>query len=205
MKKTILHLCADTGTDSWPYREDEQYEVITIGAAYGVENYKVERPIHGIFANPVCTHFSNLRRGNGIIPSNPEDGLWMVEECLRIVKEANPNWWVLENPATGKLKNYIGDPVFSYEPWYFGSPWTKRTALWGNFNIPKRKYERWCDVPKLSLYSRPGREKPSLAFLHKSSYWDIPEFHCLPEPLSDSEFRSYCSQKFARAFKEVNP
>lgn len=91
----------------------------------------------------------------------------------------------------------------AYEPWQFGSSWTKRTSLWGNFNIPKLIYTRWEDVPKLPLYTRPGRAKPSMAFLHKSAVSLIPEFEDF-NPTSDSEFRSLCSQKFAQAFYEAN-
>ena len=63
MPRTILQLCADTGSDTWPYRSDPDYEVITVGQDIGVENYHPDRPIHGIIANPVCTHHSNVRRG----------------------------------------------------------------------------------------------------------------------------------------------
>ena len=45
---------ADTGSDSWFYRT-AGYEVIMIGSDIGVENYSPDRPIYGIFANPVCT------------------------------------------------------------------------------------------------------------------------------------------------------
>jgi hypothetical protein len=92
----------------------------------------------------------------------------------------------------------------TYEPWHFGSPWTKKTALWGNFNKPERVYQKWEDVPQLPLYVRPSRPKPSLAFLHKSAYHLIPEFAGLPVPESDMEFRSLCSQKFAQAFYQAN-
>jgi len=36
--KKILHLCADTGSDSMPYKL-AGYEVILIGSDIGVENY----------------------------------------------------------------------------------------------------------------------------------------------------------------------
>src|SRR5699024_12113999 len=84
-------------------------------------------------------------------------------------------WHVIENPATGTLRNYLGTPDYAYEPWWYGSPWTKRTALWGNFNVPPRVYADWEDVPKLPIYARPGR-RPSMAFLHKSAFHLIPEF-----------------------------
>lgn len=77
MKKTILHLCADTGSDSWPYQLDDAYEVITVGSDIGVENYTPDRPIHGVIANPVCTEFSAARYGNtfDLIPEFHESGM----------------------------------------------------------------------------------------------------------------------------------
>lgn len=201
--KIILHLCADTGSDSKPYR-DAGYKVILVGKDIGVENYHPPKNVHGIIANPVCTEFSTAR-SNGKA-RNPEKGMEIVKECQRIIEEANPVWWVIENPATGRLKDYLGKPRFSYEPWEFGSPWSKRTSLWGNFKIPPREYLRWEDVPKIpELYTRPGRGKPSLAFMHKSAYDLIPEFAGLPRPDTDMEFRSTCSQKFAQAFFKANP
>lgn len=203
-KKIILQLCADTGSDTKPYQMDPDYEVILVGSKIGVENYHPPKNVHGIIANPVCLEFSTARKGGKA--RNPEDGMFLVKECMRIIEEAKPNWWVIENPAKGVLKEYLGKPKFQYEPWWFGSPWTKKTALWGEFNVPERAYTDWSDVPKLEgLYQRPGRGKPSLAFMHKSHYHKIPEFQTLPAPENDMEFRSMCSQKFAQAFKKVNP
>lgn len=200
--KTILHLCADTGSDTKVWYENG-YNVIRIGKNIGVENYTPTGEVYGIIANPVCTEFSTART-NGKA-RNPEAGMFLVKECQRIIKQANPHFWVIENPAKGVLKNSLGTPTYEYEPWWYGSPWTKRTALWGKFNIPPRRYHKWEDVPKIQeLYVRPGRPKPSLAFMHKSAYNLIPEFWTLPRPDSDMEFRSLCSQKFAQAFFEVN-
>lgn len=195
-------MCADTGSDSKPYR-DNGYEVILVGKDIGVENYHPPKDVYGIFANPVCTEFSTAR-SNGRA-RNPEKGMEIVKECQRIISEAGDiKFWVIENPATGRLKDYLGVPTMMYEPWHYGSPWTKKTALWGKFNIPPRKYSKWEDVPKLDgLYQRPGRGKPSLAFMHKNHSKLIPEFSCF-NPDSDMEFRSLCSQKFAQAFFEVN-
>ncbi len=201
----ILHLCADTGSDSKPYR-DAGYNVILVGRDIGVENFSHfpgMKGVQGIIANPVCTEFSTARSSGKA--RNPVKGMELVRECLRIIEEVKPVWWVIENPATGRLKDFLGKPRFVYEPWEFGSPWTKRTALWGNFKIPARKYLRWEDVPKIpELYQRPGRGKPSLAFMHKSAYDLIPEFAGLSRPDTDMEFRSLCSQKFAQAFYEAN-
>ena len=201
MKKVILHLCADTGSDSKPYK-DAGYEVILVGSTIGVENYHPPKDVYGVFANPVCVEFSTAR-SNGRA-RNPELGMGLVKECQRVISECNPTFWVIENPATGRLKDFLGKPVMTYEPWHYGSPWTKRTALWGNFNPPPKEYTRWEDVPKIDgLYQRPGRGKPSLAFMHKSAAKLIPEFSDF-HPDSDMEFRSLCSQKFAQAFYQAN-
>lgn len=207
MKKVILQLCADTGSDTKFYQDDPNYDVRLIGSDIGVENYHVTEPIYGIIANPVCLEFSTAR-SNGKA-RNPDEGMFLVKECQRIISEATElgdlKFWVIENPARGVLHQYLGQPVAKYEPWHYGSPWTKQTALWGNFTMPERIYNKWEDVPKIpELYTRPGRGKPSLAFMHKSAYKLIPEFHTLPEPDSDMEFRSTCSQKFAKAFYEAN-
>jgi hypothetical protein len=201
--KIILHLCADIGSDSYPYQLDSEYDVIKIGKDIGVENYSPDRKIHGIIANPVCTEFSFAKF---LHDQDEEKGMFLVNHCQRIIKESNPEWWIIENPATGKLKNYLGVPQFTYHPWEYGSPWTKKTALWGDFRIPFKKYTNWHEVPKNEkLYIRPGRNKPNFAFLHKSAINYIPEFEPFKEYIdSDNAFRSLCSQGFARAFYEAN-
>ena len=199
--KTILHLCADTGSDSFPYRQNG-YEVILVGKKIGVENYHPPKDVYGIFSNPVCTDLSTVRSGGKA--RNIEEGMRLVRECQRIIKEANPVFWVIENPATGSLKTVLGKPKMTYQPWEYGSPWTKHTALWGNFNVPPRKYTRWEDVPKIDgLYTRPGRQKPSLVFMHTSHKKLIREFDQFSVD-SDMEFRSLCSQGFAHAFYQSN-
>lgn len=199
-------MCADTGSDSKPYK-DAGYNVILVGSKIGVENYHPPKEVYGIFANPPCTEFSIARTGGK--PRLGDEGLFLVKECQRVISECESNgglkFWVIENPATGALKNYLGKPDYVYQPWWYGSPWTKKTALWGWFNEPKRVYEKWEDVPKIEgLYHRKNRNSNGLYQMHKSAYKLIPEFHTLPEPQSDMEFRSLCSQKFAHAFYEAN-
>ena len=205
MKKIILHLCADIGSDSRFYDLDDNFEVIKVGKNIGVENFTPPDNVYGVIANPPCTEFSTAR-SNGKARLN-EDGLFLVRECLRIIEECdNLKFWVIENPAKGVLKNYLGEPQYKYEPWWYGSPWTKQTALWGVFNIPQRLYYNWEEVPKLNgLYTRPNRPKPSLAFMHKNHIKFIPEFEPFINLVGDDmSFRSLCSQKFAEEFYKVN-
>lgn len=214
MKKIILHLCADTGSDTKPYQDDPDYEVILVGSKIGVENFHPPKNVYGIIANPPCLEFSRARAGGKA--RNPEEGMKLVDECLRIIQECGDGlkFWVIENPATGALRNYLGKPTYTYQPWWYGSPWTKKTALWGEFNIPTRKFHDWSEVtPNKNLWVRKRNRvaqndrytgKPEMHTLHKSAFHDIEEFKNLPVPDSDMEFRSLCSQNFAKAFKENN-
>ena len=199
-KKIILHLCADIGSDSRYYQLSEDYIVIKIGEKIGVENYIPPNKVCGVIANPVCTEFSTAK---GFHKENDiNKGMFLVNHCLRIIKESNPDWWVMENPAMGKLKESIGKPNNIYQPWEYGTPWTKKTALWGEFTMPEKRYDKWEDVPKNdNLYVRPGRGKPSLAFLHKSAINFTPEYNwCKQRIICDADFRSLCSDGFAKDF-----
>lgn len=199
----MLHLCADLGSDSWYYRQDEEYNVICIGEETGVENYTPDFPVHGIVANPVCTEFPTA--GGFRITRDLEKGMFPVNHCLRITESANPEFRVMENPANGRLKEFPGKPDMVYQPWEFGSPWTKNTALWGKFNKPNKIYSSREDVPKLDLYIRPGRKKPSLAFLSRPAAYKIPEFRKFKDRVKvNADLRSLCSQGFAKAFYEAN-
>ena len=204
MKKIILHLCADIGSDSRYFDLDDNFKVIKIGADIGVENFSPHGEIYGVIANPVCTEFSTA--GGFDKCGDLEKGMFLVNHCMRIIKEANPKFWVLENPAKGRLKEVIGKPKSVYQPWQYGSPWTKQTALWGEFEMPTPLFSKWEGVPKNeSLYIRPSRKKPSLAIMHKSAKEIIPEFEFAKHLINDDmSLRSMCSQGFAKAFYEAN-
>lgn len=200
--KTILHLCADIGSDSHVYKQNG-YNVIKVGKDIGVESFSYNGEVFGIIANPVCTEFSfaKMKHNNG--NGDHEAGLFLVNHCLRIINECNPAWWYIENPATGRLKNFLGKPDFIYEPYEFGDGWTKKTALWGKFNKPEKTHT-WETCPKIEgLYTRPNRQKPSLAFMHKSHKKFIPSFDDFIVD-DDMGFRSLCSQGFAKAFFDKN-
>ena len=203
-KKIILHLCADIGSDTRYFQLDNNFEVINIGKDIGVENYNPPKNVYGVIANPVCTQFSIARGFNKI--GDLEEGMFLVNHCLRIIEECNPNFWVIENPATGKLKDFLGSPTFTYQPWEFGSPWTKKTALWGKFNIPNKIFSKWEDLEKIeNLYIRGNRKKPSLVYLHKNDKYKIKEWEWAYDLINDDmSLRSMCSDGFAKAFYEAN-
>lgn len=189
--KIILHLCAKEGSDSDPYR-DAGYDVRIIGEDIGVENYNPPENVYGIIANPPCTHFS-VARMKAKQPRDLVEGMRLVKECLRIIwtcqyrikssTEKIPplKFWVIENPSTGFLKWFLGVPVFVYSQQEYGGLLSKRTALWGGFNLPKRPL----------LYN----QVPSGSTLG----------HKFEKTSHDMQTRSRCPIDFAQAFFSENP
>lgn len=197
-KKLILHLCADIGSDSQPYRE-AGYEVICVGAKEDVRKFQPPKDVYGIIANPPCTMFSFCRT-NAKKPRDLRGGMELVEACLRIIWECQYRiksdlqkfsplkFWVLENPNRGMLKYFLGKPAMVYSPHEFGDSYRKETALWGRFNEPQI----------IPLFPH--------AKLKKFDMLRTKEIH--PEyygKLNRTDRRSICSQKFAKAFFEANP
>ena len=193
--KTILHLCADIGSDSKPYRE-AGYKVICVGKDIGVENYEPPENVYGIIANPPCTMFSFCRT-NAKKPRDLKHGMELVQACLRIIWECQYRikkdtqkysplmFWMLENPARGMLRYFLGKPAFIYQPFEFGDDYRKQTAIWGMFNEPERNPIE-CTKPKFDkLLTR--EIAPHLY-----------------GKLTRTERRSVCSPKFAQAFFEAN-
>ena len=148
MKKAIiLDLCGGTGSWSKPYAK-AGYDVRIIDPQVWLEDdygtgdvrlfKKPNETIRGILAAPPCTHFSSSGarwwKQKGKKPLL--EGLSVVDACLRIIYATQPKWWVMENPV-GRLRHYIGKPKCTFQPYEYGDAYSKRTCLWGNFNMPK--------------------------------------------------------------------
>lgn len=225
--KIILDLCGGTGSWSRPYKVAGGYTVINItlpdydvrkalradrAGEYIFFPKESETPgeglllrineIYGILAAPPCTEFSILNCKAEPRERDELAGMEIVQACRRIIGLCEPIFWAMENPR-GFLRKYLGEPKLSFQPWWYGDAWTKATDIWGSFNIPERKHERWEDVPKLDIYTRPNREKPNFAFLHKSAWNNIPQLH-YHKPETDAEFRAMTPPGFAQAFFEAN-
>ena len=136
--KTILSLCDSSGNWSNPYRE-AGYNVIQVDLDHGQDVRLLKFPgrVHGIIAQPPCTHLSSAgaaswaAKGEGALL----EALQVVDACLRFVAVCKPIWWVLENPK-GRISQYLGKPQFTFNPCDYGDAYKKRTCLWGSFVPP---------------------------------------------------------------------
>ena len=190
MKKIILDLCGGTGAWSKPYK-DNGYDVRLVTLPQDVRLYIPPKNIYGILAAPPCTHFASSGarwwKEKGITPLL--DGLSIVDACLRIIFICSPKFWVLENPV-GRLKTYLGKPVMYFDPCDYGDPYTKKTALWGNFLLPHKKPCK-AIVDTLKGHSNPKKRFPS-------------KMHLLPPTANRGMLRSITPAGFAKSFHEAN-
>lgn len=79
-----------------------------------------------IIGSPPCAEFSKLKIGQG----NIAKGLELITTFNRIVSEAKPRFWAMEN-VTELERHYPIKPIWRF---YIGRG-GKRT-LWGNLSIP---------------------------------------------------------------------
>ena len=143
--KIILDLCGGTGAWSKPYK-DAGYDVRLITLPdHNVLTYELPANVYGILAAPPCTKFSKAAWNVKKKDRDFKEGMKTVRACLEIIWKVQENgaplkFWALENPM-GYLYNFLGKPAFYFQPWQFGEMGftaTKRTAIWGYFNEPKK-------------------------------------------------------------------
>src|SRR3990167_3065095 len=143
MAKIILDLCGGSGSWSKPYK-DAGYDVRLVTLPeHDARTYEPPVGVYGVLAAPPCTEFSYVK--NEKLPRDIEGALEVVRACLRIITLCEPEFHALENPI-GHLVSFLGKPQFTFQPWEFGDPWTKRTGIWGHFNHPKKYYAKFQDV-----------------------------------------------------------
>lgn len=139
-----------------------------------------------IWASPPCHTFSHARRcwinrktkyfGDKIITAKMLDddmetnGLPIVRKTEEIIKYFNPTLWIMENPSTGKMKDYLKHlPHYDvdycrYSDWGYKKPtrfWTNKEGFvplkcnknCGNMNGNKHK-QRLDHTPGLHLRYR---------------------------------------------------
>ena len=85
-----------------------------------------------IWASPLCTEYS---RALTTRPRKMELADRLVKRTLEIIERLQPQYWTLENPGSGELKNrefMKGLPYKDVCYCRYGYPYLKWTRLWGN-------------------------------------------------------------------------
>lgn len=215
-EKVILDLCGGTGAWSKPYK-DAGYTVHNISLPdynvcktdtltqnlifFGQGNAPSlsipKSSVYGILAAPPCTMFSMARS----IAKTPRDLFGAMETvygCLRIVWACQYNgsrlaFWALENPK-GRLRWFLGIPLFTFNPFDFGDAYRKPTDIWGYFN---------SQLVKSPVKLNPNQDKQSR--LNLQELQPIPqEYKRDPNMSPRAIARSITHGGFANAFFKAN-
>lgn len=161
-KFKLLDICCGMG--GWSigfYRADFDctgVDILDIGYPYrlvkmDLKDYHPTEHYDVVVESPPCTEFSEMTRlavsRGQRKPADPIKGLELVHESIRIVREANPRFWILEN-VRGSLKYIeplLGPPAIIIRPWY----------LWGkmpSFLFPQSNFPSKTDFPVGSIRAK---------------------------------------------------
>lgn len=149
----------------------------------GIEDFNAEQGVfEGVICTPPCTEFSLLNR-------NPDraEGLRLLEEGKRIIEQAQPSWWLIENVATVpdvKIKGYSWQRIDINQGWYENVTRLRHIQFGyrldlcesGIFlNIPRGKVLPGCDGCAVANDDRTFKELVRLQGL--PSDFDLPSFN----------------------------
>lgn len=135
-----------SGEFTRPYRIDGGYDVRVVDPIAFPFWRASDIPAgkaHIVILAPPCTEFagSGARWWKGKAANKP----WLLVEAIAIVREmlavldrTDPDIWALENPSgrIARMVPELGKAAYSYQPWQYGTPETKRTCMWGNHTRP---------------------------------------------------------------------
>lgn len=220
-KKVILDICGGTGAWSKYYKENGyDVRVLTLPETdimdwtnknmIEVARLINDNKVYGILVAPPCTDFSIAR--NDKTAKRPRDlksAMKIVNQCLSIIhlclynpyriKENSLKFWALENPYSGYLKRFLGKPALVFEPYEYGDPYTKKTALWDMFNEPKK------NIVEPKRFERGGCFVENVEDFFELKKDQIPENYQKKTGLSKRTIvRSITPNGFAKAFYEAN-
>jgi len=185
-KKIILDLCGGTGAWSKPY-VDAGYDVRIITLPeYDLTDEETVRllceleGVYGILFATDCTCWANsgARWFWQRVTAEIWEGMKLFVKGYRIITthQRRVKFWAIENPV-GKMRDFLGEPQLIFDPCDYGDPYTKKTLLWGRFNMPIKKPVTPHEGSKIHRY--PPSEKRK-------------------------ELRATTPPGFSRAFFEVN-
>lgn len=151
MCKTLLSLFDYSGTWSEPYLLNG-WNVIKVDLKHGIDIMQINTDwlyenifddygtVDGILAAPPCTDFAvsgaqywKKKDMDGTTKKSVE----LVKQTLKIIDVCMPDFWVIENPV-GRIADLVpqlGKPKY-FNPFFYGDPYTKKTALYGKFKMP---------------------------------------------------------------------
>lgn len=126
-----------------------------------------------ILASPPCTHFSIAavyrHWPKGIPTEETLQQIELVKHTINIIEEANPTYWLLENPV-GKLRTVIGKPAITQYWGCWGDNVLKPTDLWGKYPPVDWRPRSTATYEKAPRGSKKGVQGINLASFKKNPH-----------------------------------
>ena len=128
----------DAGYNVWTFDIQNGEDINDFSAEYLLTEGFGDVEVWGILAAPPCTDFASSgaqfwakKDAKGQTEASNE----LVRQVLRTVEFLQPKIWAMENPVgrIAKLNN-LPPAHLTFDPNFYGDPYTKKTLLWGNFD-----------------------------------------------------------------------
>lgn len=151
MTKLVIDLCAGLGGFSQAFKDDPDYEVVTVElnkkqkptVCADVRYLPFKKGIEpvALLASPPCNHFSLACLQFPRV--GVKQALEVVGACFEAVAWLKPKRWIIENPR-GRLRGIIGKPpqTIRYSDYDKNITMMKTTDFWGNLMLPMVAGER---------------------------------------------------------------
>ena len=116
-----------------------------------------------MWASPPCTEYSKAKI-TGVRKIDHANAI--VLRTLEIIDYFNPEYWFLENPQTGLLKEQEfmkGLPFYDVDYCKYGMPYRKRTRIWTNLTTwkPRPLCNRDCGNVRNGKHIETAQRLPS--------------------------------------------
>lgn len=140
------------------------------------------RPLLSV-ASPPCQSFSTANART----RDPEAGLGLVRECVRLFRASGTRWWALENVrgSVPYISRILGPPLVSNGPWF----------VWGSFPplaLPRLPLKGHALQPRIWVV-RSGREAGRVQHIRNWGWRPADELAVIPLELASHLGRAILS------------
>ena len=146
---SVKKICDEYGFDCVSIDIDDKFHPVDIKADILTWDYKIYKPgdFDIIWASPPCATFSSLlpirKTKEQIIELMNNIGLPLLNRAREIIDYLKPDYYFIENPKTGRMKDYITDlPYHDVTYCHYGFTTFKPTRIWTNLDSFEPKYCR---------------------------------------------------------------